>query len=146
MAGVFTSGANSALIRERFPNQKGVVESETALILEDLLNISLEEVVFTAEWLPEAILLDILPMDSSSRDEIVDVTPPLEPEKKKAVVRRSSCLRSSAPVLARKKKRTRKCRVRTQDMFEGGTYFSDKSCLISLKAQFKFILAKKLYF
>ena len=117
MAGVFTSGANAALIREWFPNQKGVVELETALISEDSLNISLEEVVFTAEWLPEAILQDILPVDSSSRDEIVDVTPPLEPEKEKAVVRRSSCLRSSAPGLARKKKGTRKRRVRTQDMF-----------------------------
>ena len=27
VAGVFTSGANAALIRERFPNQKGVVVS-----------------------------------------------------------------------------------------------------------------------
>ena len=90
-AQMLLSSENSSLIRS------GVVVSGTAPLLEDLLNISLEEVVFTAEWLPEAILPDKLPVDSSSQDEIVDVTPALEPEKEKAVVRRSSCLRSSAP-------------------------------------------------
>ena len=30
LAGVFTSGAIAALIRESFPNQKGIVVSETA--------------------------------------------------------------------------------------------------------------------
>ena len=44
VAGVFTSGANSAFIRDQFPNQKDVVVSETAPMPEDLLNISLEEV------------------------------------------------------------------------------------------------------
>ena len=66
-------------------------------------------------------------MDSSSQDEIVNVTPVLEPKKEKAVVRRLSCLRSSAPGRAGKKKGTRKRRVRTQDMIEGGTYYSDES-------------------
>ena len=66
-----------------------------------------------------------LPVDSSSQVEIVDVTPALELEKEKSVVRRSSCLRSSAPGRARKKKGTRKRRVWTQDMIEGGTYYSD---------------------
>ena len=45
---------------------------------EDLLDISLEEVVFTAEWIPEAILPDNLPVENSSQDEIVEVTPELE--------------------------------------------------------------------
>ena len=49
VAGVFTSGATAALIRESFPNQKGIVVSETAPMPEDLLDISLEEVIFTAE-------------------------------------------------------------------------------------------------
>ena len=66
-------------------------------------------------------------MDSSSQDEIADVTPALEPEKEKPVVRRSSCLRSSAPRRARKKKGKRKHRVWTQDMIEGGTYYLDES-------------------
>ena len=78
VAGVFTSGATAALIRETFPNQKGVVVSETAPMPEDLLDISLEEVVFTAEWIPEAILPDNLPVENSSQDEIVEVTPELE--------------------------------------------------------------------
>ena len=127
MAGVFTSGATAALIRETFPNQKGVVVSENAPMPEDLLDISLEEVVFTAEWLPEVILPDNLPVDNSSQDEIVEVTPKLEPEKEKSVAARSSCLRSSAPGQAKKKKGTKKCRTRTQDMIEGGTYYSDES-------------------
>ena len=111
VAGIFTFGATAALIRDLFPNQKGVVVSETAPMPEDLLDISLEEVVFTAEWIPEAILPDNLPVENSSQDEIVEVTPELEPEKEKSVARRSSCLRSSAPGRAKKKKGTRKRRV-----------------------------------
>ena len=72
-------------------------------------------------------------MDSSSQDEIADVTLVLEPKKEKPVVRRSSCLRSSAPGRARKKKGTRKRRVRTQDMIEGGTYYSDESAAESVE-------------
>ena len=54
------SSENGSLIRKVW------FFSETALIPEDLMNISLEEVVFTAEWLPEVILPDKLPVDSSS--------------------------------------------------------------------------------
>ena len=49
VAGIFTSGATAALIRDFFPNQKGVVVSETALMPEDLMILSLEEVTFTAD-------------------------------------------------------------------------------------------------
>ena len=66
MAGVFTSDATAALSRESFPNQKGIVVSETAPMLENLLDISPEEVIFTAEWLPEAILPDNPPVINSS--------------------------------------------------------------------------------
>ena len=127
VAGVFTSGASAALIRGRFPYQKGVVLLETAPIPEDLLNVSLEEVIFTAEWAPEVILPDTLPVFNSSQDEISEITPEqnpekvLEPEKEKPAGQRSSCLRSSAPRRARKKKGTR------QDMVEEGAYYSDES-------------------
>ena len=57
----------------------------------------------------------------------VEPVPELNPEKEKLVASRSNCLRSSAPERARKKKVTKKRRIRTQDMFEGGTYWSDKS-------------------
>ena len=67
MAGVFTSGATAASIRESFPNQKVIVVSETAPMPEDLLDISLEEVIFTAEWAPEEILPDTLPVFNSSQ-------------------------------------------------------------------------------
>ena len=125
VAGVFTSGATAALIKESFPNQKGIVISETAPIPEDLLKVSLEEVIFTAEWLPEVILPDNLPVINSSQDDIVEITPELdsekelEPEKEKPASGRSRCLRSSAPGRAKKRKGTRKCRIRTQDMIEG---------------------------
>ena len=64
-------------------------------------------------------------MIDSSQEEVVDITPELNPEKElnpeteKPVASRSNCLRSSAPGQARKKKVTKKCRVCTQDMIEG---------------------------
>ena len=93
MKGVFTSGASAALIRKGFPDHSGVVVSETALIPKDLLDVSLEEVIFSAEWVPEAILPDPFPVFDSSQDDIQDITPEmalertpekvLEPEKEK---------------------------------------------------------------
>ena len=77
MAGVFTSGATAALIKESFPNQRGIVILETAPIPEDLLIVSLEEVIFPAEWLPDVILPDNLPVINSSQDVIVEITPEL---------------------------------------------------------------------
>ena len=65
---MFTSGASAALIRDHFPDQKGVVVSETAPIPEDLLNVSLEEVVFSPEWVPEVLLPDPFPAFESSQD------------------------------------------------------------------------------
>ena len=59
---MFTSGASAALIKKGFPDQGGVVISETVQIPEDLLNVSLQEVIFSAEWVPEAILLDPFPV------------------------------------------------------------------------------------
>ena len=113
MAGIFTSGATAALIRESFPNQKGVVVSETAPMPADLMDISLEEVIFNAEWVPEVINPDNLSVIDSSQEEVVDIDPvlnpekELEPEKEKPVASRSNCLRSSAPGRARKKKVTK---------------------------------------
>ena len=94
---------------------------------EDLLDISLEEVIFTAEWIPAEILPDNPPpvMDSSA-ENIVEPVSELEPEKEKpSAASRSRCLRSSAPGQARK--RTKKRRIRTQDMIKGGTHWSDDS-------------------
>ena len=54
---------------------------ETAPIPEDLLNVSLEEVIFTAEWAPEVILLDTLPVSNSSQEDISEITPEQNPEK-----------------------------------------------------------------
>ena len=49
VAGVFTLGATAALIRENFPNQKGVVVSESAPMPEDLMDLSLEEIILDLE-------------------------------------------------------------------------------------------------
>ena len=101
---------------------------------EDLLVISLEEVIFTAEWAPEVILPDNPPVIDFSQEEIVDLTPEmnsekkLELEKEKPVAARSRCLKSFAPGRAKKKRRTR-----TQDMIKGGTYWSDESAPESVK-------------
>ena len=106
-----------------------------APIPEDLLNVSLEEVVFSSEWVPEVILPDPFPAVNSSQDNILEITPEkllspekvLEPEKEKPVRERSMCLRSSAPGRSRKKKGTRKRRVWTQDMVEKGLRYSEES-------------------
>ena len=129
VAGVFTSGATAALIKESFPNQRGIVILETAPIPEDLLIVSLEEVIFPAEWLPDVILPDNLPVINSSQDVIVEITPELNRNRGKwnLFSGRFRCLRSSAPGRTRKKKGTKTRRVRTQDMIEGGTYYSDES-------------------
>ena len=108
---------------------------ETTPIPEDLLDVSLEKVIFTAEWLPEVILPDNLPVINSSQDDIVEITPELDSEKElelekereKPASGRSRCLCSSVPGRAKKRKGTRKCRVHTQDMIEGRTYYFDES-------------------
>ena len=79
VAGVFTSGATAALIRELFPDQQEIVVSENAQIPADLLDISLEEVIFTAKRAPEIIIPDNVPVIDSSQAEIVDITPELIP-------------------------------------------------------------------
>ena len=56
---------------------------------ENLMDISLEDVDFSADQAPEVILPDNLP--------VVEVTPELEPEKEKSAVARSRCSRSTAP-------------------------------------------------
>ena len=53
--------------------------SETALMPEDLMNISLEKVIFTADWVPAAILPDNPhPVEDSSQEELVDITSELD--------------------------------------------------------------------
>ena len=140
---MFTSGASAALIKKGFPDHTGVVISETAPIPEDLLNVSLEEVIFSAEWAPEVILPDPFPAFDSSQDDIHEInlerhpenvlepekekqcTPEkvLEPATEKLAKGRSRCPRSSTPGQSRKKKETRKRRVRTQDIIEEGLRF-----------------------
>ena len=78
---MFTSGASAALIKKSFPDHTGVVISETAPIPEDLLNVLLEEVIFSAEWVPEVILPDPFPAFDSSQNDIQEITPERRPKK-----------------------------------------------------------------
>ena len=121
VARVFMSGATAALIRERFPNQKGVVVSESAPMPKDLMDISLEEFDFSADQAPEIIPPDILP--------VFEITPELELEKEKSAVSRSKCLRSTVPGRTKRRKGTKKRR----DMIEEGTYYSDESSSDSIE-------------
>ena len=154
---MFTSGASAALIKKGFPDHPGVVISENAQIPEDLLNVSLEEVIFSAEWEPEVILPDPFPVFDSSQDDIQEIAPErrpvkvqepekekvqepekekvMEPEKEKMpwtraetlATGRSMCPRSSTPAWPRKKVGSKRHRVRTQDMIEEGLQFLDES-------------------
>ena len=74
-------------------------------------------------------------MVDSSQDEIVEIIlklepekeNQLEPEKEKLAAARSRCLRSTAPGRTKRRKGTKKRRVRSQDIIEGGTYYSGES-------------------
>ena len=46
---------------------------------------------------------------------------------------RSRCLRSTAPGRTKRRKGTKKCRVRSQNMIEEGTYYSDESSSDSIE-------------
>ena len=113
--------------------------------------MSLEDVICTTEWLLEAILTDNVAVINFSQDEVVEITPELtekelDPEKEEPAPGRSGCLRSSAPGRTRKKKMVRKHGLRTLDMIEGGTCYSNESapefvedgCLLLGKTRFKF--------
>ena len=113
VAGTFTSGITAALIRESFPEQKGVVVSETAPVPENLFNMSLDKILSNVEWEPTVDLVE-----DSVRLEPVEPVPDVEPEKEKE---RSKCLRSTAPRRV-KRKPTKKRRIRTQCMIEEGLY------------------------
>ena len=132
-----------------------------AQIPEDLLDVSLEGVIFSAEWVLEVILPDPFPVFDSSQDDIQEITPErcpvnvpepekeklgtldkvMEPEKektpwtraKKLATGRSMCPRSSTPARSRKRKATKKHRVLTQDMIEEGLQFLDDSDLESIE-------------
>ena len=131
VAGIFTSGTTAALIRQSFPNQKGVVVSETAPVVENLFDMSLEEILSDVEWEPtvEEILTPKISLvvgetvEDPEKLEPVESALDVEPEKEKTpATTRSRCLRSSAPGRV-KRKPTKKRRIRTQNMIEEGTYW-----------------------
>ena len=92
--------------------------------------------MFAVDW--EPAVKEILPENPSptvdkSAENIVEPVLDLEPKKEKPpTASRSKCLRSSAPGRV-KRKSTKKRRIRTQNMIEEGTYWSDKSALESIE-------------
>ena len=92
--------------------------------------------MFAVEWKPT--VKEILPDNASpvvdkSVEDIVEPVLDMEPEKKKPpAASRSRCLRSSAPRPV-KRKPTKKGRIRTQNMIEEGTYWSDESAPESIE-------------
>ena len=73
------------------------------------------------------------PVVDKSRKDIVESVLDVEPEKEKPpAASRSRCLRSSAPGQV-KRKPTKKRRIRTQNMTEEGTYWSDESAPESIE-------------
>ena len=99
--------------------------AEGAPMPEDLLDISLEEFESPADQAPESIPSDILP--------VVKITSVLEPEQEKSAGSRSRCPRSTALERPKRRNGTKKRRVRSQDMIEEGTYYSDESSSDSIE-------------
>ena len=123
------------------PTQKAIVVSETAMLAENLFNMSLDEILSDVEW--ESTVEEILtsevslavgdPVEDPLRLEPVESLPDVELEKEKTpAASRFRCLRSTAPRLV-KRKTTKKCRIRTQNMIEEGLYWSDESAPESIK-------------
>ena len=54
---IFTSGTTASLIREAFPDQKGIVVSKTAPVPKDLFDLLLEEILSYVEWEPTIVEL-----------------------------------------------------------------------------------------
>ena len=90
---------------------------------DEILDISLEDVVFNVEW--EPIVKEILPEKTSlvvgeTVEDLVEPVLDMEPEKEKPpAASRSRCLRSSDPGQV-KRKLTKKRRKRNQDMILEG--------------------------
>ena len=55
VAGIFTSGTTASLIKESFPNQKGVVVSKSGPVAENLFNMSLDKITSDVEWEPTVV-------------------------------------------------------------------------------------------
>ena len=96
----------------------------------------LEEVVLDVQW--EPTVKEILPDKTSlvvgeTVEDLVEHVLDVELEKEKPpAASRSRCLRSSAPGQV-KRKPTKKRRIRTQNMTEDGTYWSDESAPESIE-------------
>ena len=135
LQGSLLLGRQLLLLENHFPNQKGVVVSETAPVAENPFDMSLEEILSDVEWEPtvEEILTPKISLvvgetvEDPEKLEPVEPALDVEPEKEKTpATTRSRCLRSSAPGRVNWKP-TKKRRIRTQNMIEEGTYWLDKS-------------------
>ena len=123
VAEIFPSGTTAALIRESFPNQKGVVVSETAPVAENLVDMSLEEILSDVKW--ETTVGEIV--EDPEKLEPVEPVLNMVPEKEKTpATSRSRCFRSSASGRV-KRKPAKKSRIRTQNMIKEGRYWSVES-------------------
>ena len=132
---IFTSGTTASLIREAFPNQKGVVVLKTAPVAENLFDMSLDEIFSDVEW--EPTIVDLLnpavslvvgdPGKDSEREDLVEPVPGVESGKEKTPIASGSrCTRSTAPGRA-KRKPTKRSKPWIQDMILEGLYWSDNS-------------------
>ena len=126
-----------SLIREAFPDQKGVVASKTAPVAKDLFDMSLDEIISDIEWeptimellTPEVSLVVGDPEKEPEKEDPVEPepVPDVELEKEKmSAASGSRSKRSTASRLSRRKP-TKRSKPRTQDMILEGLYWSDES-------------------
>ena len=57
VSNIFTSGNNASLIREAFPNQKGVVVLKTAPVAKNLFDMLQDKIISDIEWEPTIVEL-----------------------------------------------------------------------------------------
>ena len=134
---IFMSGTTASLIREAFPNQKGVVVLKTAPVAKNLFDMSLDEILSDVEW--EPTIVELLtsavslvvgdPEKELEREDPVEPepVPDMELEKEKTLIASGSrCKRSTTPGRS-KRKPNKRSKPRTQDMILEGLYCLDES-------------------
>ena len=103
---------------------------------ENLFDMSLDKILSDVEWeltVEEILTLEVSLVEGDAVEEPVEPVMDVEPEKEKTpAASRFRCLRSSAPRRV-KRKPTKNCRIRTQDMILEGTYWSDTSAPESIE-------------
>ena len=134
---IFPSSITASLIREAFPDQKGVVVLKTAPVAENLFDMLVDEILSGVAW--ESTIVELLTPkvslvvgDLETEQEKEDPVEPepvpdVEQEKEETPVASGSRCKRSTPPRRSRRKLTKRSKPRTQNMILEGLFWSDES-------------------